>query len=51
MDLIQLYEENKDFKEYVDRYSNHHNEGRSIPVAEALQHEVVRCYAEFILSK
>lgn len=44
--MNELYEKNKDFREYVDRYSRKYMEGRSIPVEEALEHEVVKRVAE-----
>ena len=33
--MLDMYEEDKDFKEYVDRFAAHYNEGRSITVLEA----------------
>lgn len=44
--MKELYEKNKDFRDYVDRYSRKYMEGRSIPVEEALEHAVVRQVAE-----
>ena len=38
IDYTALYEQNKDFKRYVDRYCTKHR----ISVAEALQHYLVR---------
>ena len=46
MDLKKLYNENKDFHEYVDRYSAHYEIGKSISVEEALTHLIVRNVAE-----
>lgn len=46
MKLIRLYHTNKDFKNYVDKYSKFYNEGRSISIMEALTHRIVRQYAE-----
>ena len=43
-----MYEEDKDFKEYVDRFAKHYNEGRSITVLEALQMKIVNDYAKYI---
>lgn len=45
MDLVSFYESNKDFKEYVDRYSKQYNEGRSISPHEALNHCIVHAVA------
>lgn len=44
--MKELYEKNKDFRDYVDRYSRKYMEGRSITVKEALKHEVVKRVAE-----
>ena len=44
--MQELYRLNKDFRDYVNRYCNPYNEGRSITVEEALEHELVRLYAE-----
>lgn len=49
MDLHELYESNKDFKEYVDKYCENHCEGESIPVEEALKHRIVMNYALIVL--
>lgn len=46
MNLYELYGKNKAFRRYVDRYCQNYNEGRSISVAEALTHKIVRVYAE-----
>ena len=43
-----MYEEDKDFKEYVDGFAKHYNEGRSITVLEALQMQIVNEYAEYL---
>lgn len=48
MNLLDMYEEDKDFKEYVDRFAAHYNEGRSITVLEALQMQIVMDYAKYI---
>ena len=48
MNLLDMYEEDKDFKEYVDRFADHYNEGRSITVLEALQMQIVNEYAEYL---
>lgn len=49
--MRQLYQTNKDFKDYVDRYCKNHNEGRSITLEEALTHKVVQDYAEWLQRK
>lgn len=46
MDYKALYEENKDFKLYVNLYAKKYNEGKSISVNEALEHELVKQVAE-----
>ena len=46
MDYKALYDENKDFKLYVNLYANKYNEGKSISVNEALGHELVKQVAE-----
>lgn len=46
MDYKDLYDENKDFKQYVNRYAKKYNEGKSISVNEALDHELVKQVAE-----
>ena len=46
MDYKALYDENKDFKQYVNIYANKYNEGKSISVNEALEHELVKQVAE-----
>lgn len=43
-----MYEEDQEFKEYVDRFATHYNEGRSITVLEALQMQIVNEYAEYL---
>lgn len=48
MNLLDMYEEDKDFKEYVDRFAANYNEGRSITVLEALQMQIVNEYAEYL---
>lgn len=44
--LREIYETDADFRGYVDRYCKNYNEGKSISVEEALEHEIVRLYAE-----
>lgn len=46
MTAQQMYETNQDFKRYVDGYSKRHNEGKSIPVSEALTHKIVEEVSE-----
>ena len=46
MTIQQMYETNQDFKRYVDEYSNKYNEGKSIPVSEALTHKIVEEVSE-----
>ena len=48
MNMLDMYEEDKDFKEYVDGFAKHYNEGRSITVLEALQMQIVKDYAKYI---
>ena len=40
--MRDFYNRNADFERYVDRYAKKHNEGKSISVDEALEHEVVK---------
>lgn len=40
--MKEFYDRNSDFKQYVDRYAKKHNEGNSISVDEALEHEIVK---------
>lgn len=42
MDTKTLYFTNKDFHEYVDKYSQHYQSGKKISVSEALEHEIVK---------
>lgn len=51
INLKELYETDMVFKVYVDKYSKFHNEGRSISIAEALTHRIVRQYAEQCIKK
>ena len=44
--MQDFYNTNKDFRDYVDRYSRKYMEGKSIPVEDALEHAVVRQVAE-----
>ena len=45
--MRQLYEENADFREYVDRFAV----CRGIDVSEALTHKMVHSYAEYLNDK
>lgn len=40
--MKEFYDRNSDFKQYVDRYAKKHNEGNSISVDEALEHDIVK---------
>lgn len=51
MDLKKLYDENADFRSYVDRYVKNYNEAKEITVDEAMRHEMVKNYAKYLLSK
>lgn len=44
MNLTELYETNADFRGYVDRYAEHNG----ISTEEALEHAMVRNYAEYL---
>ena len=44
--LKEFYNRNEDFRKYVNSYAKKHNEGRSISVEEALEHEIVKQVAE-----
>ena len=43
--LKEFYNRNADFKRYVDNYAKNYNEGKSISVDEALEHEIVKSVA------
>ena len=43
--LQEFYNRNADFKRYVDSYTKKYNEGKSISVDEALEHEIVKSVA------
>lgn len=47
-ELKELYKTDKSFKEYVDAYAEHYTEGKSIPVEEALKHQIVKDYADWL---
>ena len=40
--MRDFYNRNEYFKRYVDSYAKKYNEGKSISVDEALEHEVVK---------
>ena len=42
--MQNLYNTNKDFKAYVDRYCDNSHEGKGCNLEEALEHELVREY-------
>ena len=44
--LKEFYNRNADFRKYVNSYAKKHNEGKSISVNEALEHELVKHVAE-----
>ena len=50
MDARKLYETNKEFKLYVDRYAEHYKGIDGISVEEALTHKLVQNVAEFYYS-
>lgn len=43
--MQEFYDNNNDFREYVDRYCKNYVEGRSITVKEAFTHEQIRLIA------
>ena len=43
--MREFYNRNADFKRYVDNYAKKYNEGKSISVDEALEHEIVKSVA------
>lgn len=45
--LVDMYEQEEDFKRYVDRYCAKHH----IPVEEALTHVIVQDIASYYLNK
>lgn len=47
MNLKEMYENNVEFKEYVDKYAAN----KCISVEQALEKAVVREYAEYLLKK
>lgn len=47
MDYKEFYETNQDFRGYVDRYARHNGK----TVEEALEHDLVKQYADYVLHK
>lgn len=43
--LKEFYNRNEDFRKYVNSYAKKYNEGKSISVDEALEHEIVKSVA------
>lgn len=41
----------KDFQDYLERYSRNYNEGKSIPIEEAKEHAIVKLYANYLKEK
>ena len=44
--MQNLYNTNKDFRDYVNSYCRNYSEGRSITVEEALEHKLVQEYGK-----
>lgn len=44
--MQNLYNTNKDFRDYVNSYCKNHSEGMSITVEEALKHKLVQEYGK-----
>jgi hypothetical protein len=44
MNLKEMYETNADFRRYVDRYARHNG----ISTEEALEHAMVKNYADYL---
>ena len=47
MDYIELYNTNEDFKKYVDKYKR----DRKLSLEEALEHKMVKQYADYLVNK
>ncbi len=47
MNLNELYENNTDFRGYVDRYA----EQNGISTVEALKQAIVLCYARYLVTR
>jgi len=51
MDLGLLYQNNIEFRQYVDKYAEHYMDTKPIPVEEALKHNLVKEVADMYYSK
>ena len=51
MSTTELYESNADFRRYVDHYCQNYVEGKKITVEEALEHKMIRQYAEWLVEQ
>ena len=49
--LKEFYNRNEDFKRDFDNYAKNYNEGRSVSVDEALEHEIVKSVAAQYMEK
>ena len=49
--MKEFYNRNDDFRNYVDSYAKKYNEGKSISVDEALEHEIVKSVAAQYMEK
>lgn len=47
MDYMEFYKTNEDFRSYVERFRS----DRGISVEEALEHEIVKQYAHYVLNR
>lgn len=47
MDFMKFYKTNDDFRTYVEKYRR----DKCISVEEALEHDMVKQYAEYVLHK
>ena len=43
--MKEFYNRSEDFRKYVNSYAKKYNEGKSISVDEALEHEIVKSVA------
>lgn len=50
-DIKKMYEQNADFKDFVDAYCKNYTEGKSIPVDVAFTHALVIDYAFYVYKK
>lgn len=51
MDIRSFYHENKEFRDYVDRYCKKYVEGKSINIEEAFNHVIIKEVAEMYATK